>query len=122
MCYVGITRAKERVYLVRAFRRGYQGSGEPTLPSRFLSDIPAHLVMTPSQYSGERKQRVVPVQSPASKAAFKTGDHVRHAVFGDGVVINCLPIKDDQEVTVAFKGEAGLKRLLLSLAPLERVE
>jgi len=122
LCYVGITRAKERVYLVRAFRRGYQGSGEPTLPSRFLLDIPAHLVMTPSQYSGGRRQRAMPVQSPASKAAFKTGDHVRHAVFGDGVVINCLSIKDDQEVTVAFKGEAGLKRLLLSLAPLGRIE
>jgi len=78
--------------------------------------------MTPSQYSGERRQRAVSVQSPASKAAFKTGDHVRHAVFGDGVVINCLSIKDDQEVTVAFKGEAGLKRLLLSLAPLGRIE
>lgn len=122
LCYVGITRAKEQVYLVRAFRRGYQGSGEPTLPSRFLLDIPAHLVATPSQYAWERRQRVVSVLSPTPKAAFKTGDHVRHTVFGDGIVINCLPIKDDQEVTVAFKGKAGFKRLLLSLAPLERIE
>ena len=122
LCYVGITRAKERVYLIRAFRRGYQGGGEPTLPSRFLLDIPAHLVMTPSQYSEERRQKAVSVLSPAPKAAFKSGDHVRHTVFGDGIVINCLPIKDDQEVTVAFKGGAGVKRLLLSLAPLERIE
>jgi DNA helicase-2/ATP-dependent DNA helicase PcrA len=122
LCYVGITRAKEQVYLVRAFRRGYQGSGEPTLPSRFLLDIPAYLVTTPSQDAWERRQRVVSVLSPTPKAAFKTGDHVRHTVFGDGIVINCLPIKDDQEVTVAFKGKAGFKRLLLSLAPLERIE
>jgi len=122
LCYVGITRAKERVYLIRAFRRGYQGSGEPTLPSRFLLDIPAHLVMTPSQYSDERRQKAVSVPSPAPEAAFKSGDHVRHTVFGDGIVVNCLPIKDDQEVTVAFKGEAGVKKLLLSLAPLERKE
>jgi hypothetical protein len=46
---------------------------------------------------------------------------VRHAKFGEGIVVNCLPTGDDQEVTVAFKGEAGLKRLLLSLAPLEKV-
>ncbi len=122
LCYVGITRAKERVYLVRAFRRGYQGGGEPTLPSRFLLDIPAHLVTTPSQYAWERRERAASMPTPAPEAAFKTGDHVRHAVFGEGVVINCFPIKDDQEVTVAFKGKAGLKKLLFSLAPLERIE
>jgi DNA helicase-2/ATP-dependent DNA helicase PcrA len=55
------------------------------------------------------------------KTHLKAGDHVRHAKFGEGIVIGCLPTGDDQEVTVAFKGEAGLKRLLLSLAPLERI-
>jgi hypothetical protein len=42
-------------------------------------------------------------------------------MFGEGVVINCSPNKDDQEITVAFEG-AGVKHLLLSLAPLEKVE
>jgi hypothetical protein len=42
-------------------------------------------------------------------------------MFGDGVVINCSPNKDDQEITVAFT-TAGVKRLLLSLAPLEKIE
>ena len=119
LCYVGITRAKERVYLLRAFRRSFMGSTGPTLPSGFLLDIPPHLMMTPSQYA--RRERPVTAQPPSPKAPLKAGDHVRHSVFGEGIVVNCLSTRDDQELTVAFKGEAGLKRLLLSLAPLERI-
>jgi len=51
LCYVGMTRAKERLYLTRAFRRGFRGGTGPNLPSRFLLDIPRELVagMEPSQ-------------------------------------------------------------------------
>ena len=52
----------------------------------------------------------------------KTGDKVRHAAFGDGVVVSSTPSGDDFEVTVAFKDGQGVKRLLLSFAPLEKVE
>ena len=51
----------------------------------------------------------------------KVGDHVRHSKFGTGIVMNCLPTKDDHEVTVAFE-QASVKKLLLSLAPLEKIE
>ena len=44
LCYVGMTRAKERLYLTRAFRRGFRGGTGPNLPSRFLLDIPRELV------------------------------------------------------------------------------
>jgi DNA helicase-2/ATP-dependent DNA helicase PcrA len=46
---------------------------------------------------------------------------VRHPRFGEGIVVSCQPRGDDQEVTVAFKGEFGIKRLMLSYAPLERL-
>jgi DNA helicase-2/ATP-dependent DNA helicase PcrA len=115
--YVGITRAKERLYLVRAFRRSYQGSNEPSLPSRFLPDIPPHLVTTPTE--SPRDAWVAAPQAPA-KEPLKAGDQVSHAVFGEGVVVDCVAARGDQEITVAFKGK-GLKRLLLSLAPLEKV-
>jgi len=118
LCYVGITRAKERLYLVRVFRRSYLGSNEPGIPSRFLLDIPPQLVTAPMQPAREGPVTVSP---PPAKTLLKAGDHVHHAAFGEGIVINCLPTRDDQEVTVAFKGEAGLKKLLLSLAPMERV-
>jgi DNA helicase-2/ATP-dependent DNA helicase PcrA len=119
LCYVGITRAKQRVYLVRAFRRSSLGSTLVNLPSRFLLDIPPHLLMPPRGYAPQRAKAVPP--SLWTKTPLNAGDHVRHAKFGEGIVVSCLPIKDDQEVTVAFKGEAGLRRLLLSLAPLERI-
>jgi len=50
----------------------------------------------------------------------KDGDHVHHAQFGDGVVVSCKPAKDDVEVVVVFKG-AGIKKLLLSFAKLEKI-
>ncbi|MCI0441194.1 MAG: DNA helicase UvrD, partial [Chloroflexi bacterium] len=53
---------------------------------------------------------------------FSTGDKVRHATFGEGIVTACKPSGGDFEVTVAFKDGAGVKRLLLGFAKLEKVE
>lgn len=124
LCYVGVTRAKKRLYLVRAFRRSLMGASMANDPSRFLEDIPDHLVASP-QPAGANAKTPVYHASPATppplaEPAFKAGEQVRHAQFGQGIVINCQPISDDQEVTIAFKGAAGLKRLLMSLANLER--
>ncbi|MBM3934859.1 MAG: AAA family ATPase [SAR202 cluster bacterium] len=64
-----------------------------------------------------------PGQSEAPKtAALKTGDRVRHKKFGEGIVTGTKPTGADLEVTVAFKDGAGVKRLLLSFAPLEKAE
>jgi hypothetical protein len=46
---------------------------------------------------------------------------VSHAIFGEGIVVNCLSSGDDHEVTIAFKGDAGVKKFLLSLAPLQKL-
>jgi DNA helicase-2/ATP-dependent DNA helicase PcrA len=129
LCYVGITRAKQRVYLVYAFRRSLMGSQMATTPSRFLGDIPKRLIsrgalwqreesqVTPSLYSWNKKP------SPrADTPELKPGDHVRHAQFGNGVVVNCKLVKDDKEVLVAFTGGVGVKKLLMSFANLEKIE
>ncbi len=127
LCYVGITRARERVYLVRAFRRSLMGSSTVNQPSRFLRDIPSHLVSGGGFWRGEENQvaramyswnRAPEVRPPAPEV--KAGDHVRHASFGEGVVVSCQPVKDDAEVVVVFDG-AGLKKLLLSYARLEKL-
>jgi DNA helicase-2/ATP-dependent DNA helicase PcrA len=129
LCYVGITRAKQRVYLLRAYRRNLFGGSSATIPSRFLEDIPPQLI-TGKGFWQEKEEEFTPVTDLYSQAAprpvsnlilLEVGDHVRHKMFGDGVVINCSPDKDDQEITVAFEG-AGVKRLLLSLAPLEKIK
>lgn len=126
LCYVGITRAKQRVYLVRAFRRSLMGRSMVSQPSRFLSDIPQHLTSGSGWWSKE-ESRVAPsiyswdkTSVPSlSTLEFKAGDHVHHAQFGNGVVVSCQPVKDDAEVVVAFNG--GVKKLLISFANLEKV-
>jgi DNA helicase-2/ATP-dependent DNA helicase PcrA len=134
LCYVGITRAKERLYLLRAFRRGFRGGSEPSKPSRYLADIPQHLIVAPRKepvasavstgWRAKRAHSATPDGDGAQpdKPSLATGDKVKHATFGDGIVMSCKVSGVDFEVTVAFKEGKGVKRLLLGLAPLEKVE
>jgi DNA helicase-2/ATP-dependent DNA helicase PcrA len=125
LCYVGITRAKKRLYLLRSYRRSLFGGSTANPPSRFLQDISPNL-MNQKRLWEENLTPVVNAYSDSSARsldtlALKVGDHVRHNKFGVGIVMNCSPTGDDQELTVAFE-EAGVKKLLASLAPLERIE
>ncbi|MCL0065332.1 UvrD-helicase domain-containing protein [Dehalococcoidia bacterium] len=121
LCYVGITRAKERVYLVHAFRRSLYGGNRPNPPSPFLKDIPAHLVVrnTNRRTTVDACAGGEPARPKTSE--LKAGDKVHHAKFGDGMVVNAVATRGDHEVTVAFGRGVGVKRLLGSLAPLERL-
>ena len=127
LCYVGITRAKKRVYLVRAFRRHLMGSSAVNRPSRFLQDIPSELITKSSVLEGEdswahstSEARDKSEELKGRVAEFKPGDHVRHEQFGEGVVVGYQKVKNDAEVVVAFDGE-GVKRFLLSFAKIEKV-
>ncbi len=136
LCYVGITRARERLYLGRAFRRALAGSAGHNPPSRFLADIPDDAVEHHGRAaSGPGRPRDrwsewdeaagdSPVGSvdvgPLPRLHLAEGDRVRHRVFGEGLVVACRDAGRDQEVTVDF-ARAGVKRLLLSYAPLEKV-
>jgi DNA helicase-2/ATP-dependent DNA helicase PcrA len=145
LCYVGVTRAKERLYLLHTFRRTLYGESEIREPSRFLSDIPQQLIKGKAGKHTSRQpplglgagrflggssaaslspsQRSRPAAEPPRSAAahFQTGDEVQHELFGKGIVIESKPAGDDEQVTVAFAG-VGLKRLMASLAPMEKVE
>jgi DNA helicase-2/ATP-dependent DNA helicase PcrA len=125
LCYVGITRAKKRLYLLRSYRRSLFGGSTANPPSRFLQDISHHLISprglweeSPTPVANAYSQ---PSPRPSSTLTLKVGDHVHHSKFGSGIVMNCLPTRDDQELTIAFE-EAGVKKLLASLAPLEKIE
>ncbi|MCL2678731.1 MAG: UvrD-helicase domain-containing protein [Dehalococcoidia bacterium] len=130
LCYVGITRARRRVYLVRAFRRAMMGSSNVNAPSRFLKDIPDSLTSGARPWKAEQvklHRREVELQAEPDVdvnqelTELKAGDAVRHTKFGEGVIISAHPVRGDMEAIVAFK-DVGVKKLLLSFAKLEKVE
>ncbi len=146
LCYVGITRAGKHVYLLHTARRSIYGASSESAPSRFLEDLPDHLIERRGLPAGEehyggreekyRKkwqddegginiadllaQKRQAQEAPRELIALNPGDSVRHAKFGDGQVIGIRPTGQDKEVIVAFEG-VGVKKLLLSMAPLEKI-
>jgi len=128
LCYVGITRAREQVYLVRAFRRSLMGSSAINQPSRFLQDIPSHLIDGGGRWQGEDGDLATAMYSWNRMMAprpelpeLSLGDRVQHAQFGEGTVVGYKMVRDDVEVVVAFE-VAGVRKLLLSFANLEKTE
>jgi ATP-dependent DNA helicase UvrD/PcrA len=137
LCYVGITRARERLYLCHAWCRNLFGSTQYNPASRFLAEIPEQLVqLTGRTHPGRGAARErqlssgvvggVPGRRPQTGAAgaellgLKVGDDVAHDKFGEGVIIGIEGEGDKAEALVRF-GDAGEKRLLLSWAPLKRL-
>ena len=126
--YVGLTRAENRVVVVRAFRRRVGGIFTASDPSRFLEDLPADLVEGDLLGMGLKAQAIYARQtrweSPAPRPIgprFTMGMRVRHPSFGEGVVMETMLHSDDEEVTVEFE-RGGVKRLSASVAPLEILE
>ncbi len=131
--YVGITRAKDRLYLVRSVQRGGRGYAEETYPSRFLGDIPGDLLVGKSRGGRGSRYRAPettwsasnptlrPVSSPKGapviQARFPAGTRVRHPVWDEGIVLDSRIQDGDEIVDVAFES-VGLKRLAASLANL----
>ncbi len=129
LCYVGMTRAKKRLFLSYAFRRTVWGDSDVREPSRFLADIPRHLIegaLPKPGASAARATRWEPTPPLASRKPksrelqFQVGQRVRHAKFGEGVVIESRADGSDEEITVAFK-KSGIKHLLASFANLEKL-
>jgi len=129
--YVGITRAKDRLYLSFAQNRSLYGYSEPSEPSRFLNDIPENLWEETTGRSGRRMgesyRRAETWQSAARPAAptqprpavqYQPGMRVMHPVWGEGMVLNSR-IQDDDEVVDIFFESLGMKRVSASLARLQ---
>jgi len=128
LAYVGITRARERLYLTHAWSRALFGTTSYNPPSRFLSEIPSDLLRELEEDSesggaviggGSRIREAVTTgrREPVRVAA---GDTVLHDRWGEGVVLSVSGSGSDAEATVIFE-DAGQKRLLLAYAPLRKV-
>lgn len=143
LMYVGLTRAKEKVYLLYTEQRTLFGSTQANAPSRFLQEIPEHLTEEAERVSsgmlGKRyfkksfhrfpkysQSNDIPIiktqklsspqnknEKPLAPQNFRPGDTVEHPQFGTGLIISI----DGELATIAFK-RAGVKKILLGAAPL----
>ncbi len=141
LAYVGITRAKEVLYLTNARARMLYGRTQYNRPSRFLNEIPEELLeelgeKAPSFTKGKvfekpvkaayHQPKVTVVDSRVTsqqgtiKATYQIGDKVKHKKWGVGTIVKVSGSTDDLELDVAFK-EQGIKRLLAAFAPIEKM-
>ena len=151
LCYVGVTRAKKRLYLSYAKERTLYGRTEPTLPSRFLTemgdtirmphaqkpragtgfthDTPARSSFFTASITPKRREPAVPVvgtkpepiKAPIAAFAGKPGDRVRHKVFGDGVILGTEGSGASMIVQIRFDN-GSVKKLAAGFAPLTILE
>lgn len=120
LCYVGLTRAMERLYLSYAECRRLYGRETYPRPSRFLREIPAEHLEEVRQTC--RLTRPAPhTQGDSAPAAGLLGQRVRHSAFGEGVVLRCEGGGKNARVQVSFD-QAGVKWLMLAYANLEVAE
>jgi DNA helicase-2/ATP-dependent DNA helicase PcrA len=136
LAYVGITRARQRLYLTRASVRSQWGAPQYNPPSRFTDEIPAHLIdwrrlgivrtSYASQAAARSEQAWRSTVSFGARPAIKTvasvdvGDRVLHTTFGMGTVIATSGAGDGAKADVDF-GSSGVKRLSLKHAPMEKL-
>jgi DNA helicase-2/ATP-dependent DNA helicase PcrA len=122
LCYVGITRAKERLFLSWAQHRRVLGYGV-TEPSRFLLEIPESQLTLLNARSSEPAARVPSAPTPSESAddfPFRLGAKVRHARWGEGLLVGLEREGSDVIATVHF-ASVGRKRLSLQYAHLEEL-
>ena len=146
--YVGITRAERLLFLTYTGVRALYGQYQPSVPSRFLANIPQNHLDSAVRRTGGRATaaggrqnlasqvrestraggNVAPLfperptaDAPKPVAQYKTGQRVFHAKFGEGVITEATERRGDQELAIAFIRH-GTKRLMGSLAPLDIIE
>lgn len=146
LMYVGITRAKDRLFLTRSFRRTMYGNYDVSSPSRFLDDIPEGLLagqiakkksdaesafarMTTwdsdsisTRRGGARPRpdhpRPTQRETVQTESRYRTGQRVKHPTFGEGMIIESKGGGDDEILVIAFEG-AGVKRLAANMVELK---
>jgi DNA helicase II / ATP-dependent DNA helicase PcrA len=126
LCYVGITRARQRLYLTWARERRLFGRAERNLPSRFVDELPAELTERYSSAPGaaaglgwETTSDAEPLAAvdPGPTLELRIGDDVVHASFGEGVVTGTEP---GGIVVVRFAGDGSERKLMADYAPIRR--
>ncbi|MFA5523816.1 MAG: DNA helicase PcrA [Tissierellales bacterium] len=146
LCYVGITRAEEILFMTRAYSRMIYGKTGVNSASRFLREIPDELTedlneteesptsITARKFDTEVNTRKKTNMSPkyfagytientrktpvTSNLELKPGSKINHKAWGIGTVVQIKELSNDKEITIAFNSQ-GIKKLMLSFAPIE---
>jgi len=126
--YVGITRAKDKLYLVRSIQRGGRYMLEETYPSRYMDDIPAGLLVGRTRTGRSLNKGSAPEtkwalhnrneSASVREAVYHAGTRIKHPTWGEGIVLDSKIQDDDEIVDVVFES-VGIKRLSASLANLK---
>lgn len=139
LCYVAITRAEDRLFVTNAQRRTIYGNTSYTVPSRFIAEmgdtierrtkkvIPEKNIENLIRYRDFTKPNIKQARKSKSSTNFKknmekdvsVGDKAQHNKWGTGTIVQIKERENDKELVIAFDKEDGLKRLLLSRAPIE---
>ncbi len=124
LCYVGITRARRRLYMTWARQRSLFGRSERNLPSRFIDELPAELTERHSSAPGAAagigwdsgEDAAAPIEAGPT-LELQTGDDVVHASFGEGVV---TAVEAGGVVVVRFSSDGSERKLMADYAPIRR--
>ncbi len=124
LCYVGLTRGMERVYLTRAWQRNMYGMTKYNQASRFIDEIPKDCIKS----SFERKKEQKKLKNHEKEGAtvgeisdFLLGDRLIHAKFGEGTVVKTTGTGPQMELSIAFPGQ-GIKIFIAEYAPVRRAD
>jgi DNA helicase II / ATP-dependent DNA helicase PcrA len=124
LCYVGLTRAKEQLFLTHARERYVWGNKEAKVPSQFLGELPEELLGSNLPMKNKRMTGTMGKSIPRGKAGQRTwsvGDRVLHSTFGEGEVTHILGSGRRMSLAVKFAG-LGQKILDPMVAPMEPID
>lgn len=117
ICYVGVTRAMERLYLSYASNRFRFGRQETMLPSRFLKEM--HILKKPEKITTTVTKAATNEPKTNNIESFNVGDKINHKAFGDGLVVE---VKPGNVIKVAFKVPFGIKTLISTHPSIRKIE
>ena len=128
LCYVGITRAKENLFLSSSSRRRFQGIYDNAIQSRFLDEIPKSILIKKSKYQKYEDSWKKTFEKNPNKTLienqkdididFSLGDKVTHTHFGIGKLISYRLLTNDIELSIKFNSPYGMKKILKEKAPI----
>ena len=131
LCYVGITRARKKLYMTRAWQRSLYGNTSYYMGSRFLNEIPPEFIIetsyginnnvnSTSLESEVFKNEGIPFQNNQPIGLISPGDRVRHSKWGEGTVIDIDGIDEEAQISISFPS-VGEKHLILKYAPIVKI-